>query len=357
MEVSPNSTTEPLNMYNYINSYFMNPITFIILFLVVVIIVAMSTSLGGNSNQFSDQTYNSERSVNVYGIIGVVVLVALFVLNGFQYYYGTDIFASIRNIFYGNPEIDIRLLSEQEYVSNGQIASKLKTSMTPLVSYGSVLNQNSPSLLGPGLESQTLLGSGLKSPSLLGSGLKSPSLLGPGLESPSLLGPGFESQTESSLAKGSDQVFNIPGNKYRYEDAKAVCSAYGGRLATYNELETAYNDGADWCNYGWSDRQMALFPTQKSTYNNLQNIKGHEHDCGRPGVNGGYIANPMVKFGVNCYGNKPKINKEEQHLMDITTPYPKTQADLVFEQNVSYWKTKLDDILVSPFNYNSWSKV
>ena len=65
----------------------------------------------------------------------------------------------------------------------------------------------------------------------------------------------------------------------------------------------------------------------------------------------------MVKFGVNCYGKKPKINKEEQHLMDITTPYPKTQADLVFEQNVSYWKTKLDDILVSPFNYNSWNKV
>lgn len=317
MEVSPNSTTEPLNMYNYINSYFMNPITFIILFLVVVIIVAMSTSLGGNSNQFSDQTYNSERSVNVYGIIGVVVLVALFVLNGFQYYYGTDIFASIRNIFYGNPEIDIRLLSEQEYVSNGQIASKLKTSMTPLVSYGSVLNQGSPSLLGPGLESQT----------------------------------------DSSLAKGSDQVFNIPGNKYGYEDAKAVCYAYGGRLATYNELESAYNDGADWCNYGWSDRQMALFPTQKSTYNNLQNIKGHEHDCGRPGVNGGYIANPMVKFGVNCYGNKRKINKEEQHLMDVTTPYPKTQADLAFEQSVSYWKTKLEDILVSPFNYKSWSKV
>lgn len=331
MEVSPNSTTEPLNMYDYINSYFMNPITFIILFLVVLIIIVTSTSLGGNSNQFSDQTYNSEGSGKVYGIIGVIVLVALFVLNGFQYYYGTDIFASIKNIFYGTPEIDIRLLSEQEYVSNGVVASKLKTSMIPLVSYESVLNQNSPSLLNQ----KSILNQ----------------------DSQLLLGSGLDSQSESSLAKGSAQVFNIPGNKYGYEDAKAVCSAYGGRLATYNEVESAYSNGAEWCNYGWSDSQMALFPTQKSTYGNLQKIKGHEHDCGRPGVNGGYIANPMVKFGVNCYGNKRKINKEEQHLMDVTTPYPKTQEDLAFEKSVSYWKTKLDEILVSPFNYNSWNKV
>jgi hypothetical protein len=31
---------------------------------------------------------------------------------------------------------------------------------------------------------------------------------------------------------------------------------------------------------------MALFPTQKETWDKLQKIKGHEHDCGRPGING-----------------------------------------------------------------------
>ena len=30
------------------------------------------------------------------------------------------------------------------------------------------------------------------------------------------------------------QVFNIPGNDYTFDDAKAVCSAYDARLATYD---------------------------------------------------------------------------------------------------------------------------
>ena len=102
---------------------------------------------------------------------------------------------------------------------------------------------------------------------------------------------------------------------------------------------------------------MALFPTQKNTFNELQKIKGHEHDCGRPGVNGGYIGNPNVKFGVNCFGYKPSITSEEEEMMQNTSPYPKTEKDILLEKKVDYWKNKIDDILVSPFNYNSWSKV
>ena len=55
----------------------------------------------------------------------------------------------------------------------------------------------------------------------------------------------------------------------------------------------------------WYTQFYPLFPTQKSTYDKLQEIEGHENDCGRPGVNGGYIDNPNVRFGVNCYGVKP----------------------------------------------------
>jgi hypothetical protein len=101
---------------------------------------------------------------------------------------------------------------------------------------------------------------------------------------------------------------------------------------------------------------MILFPTQTATYNDLQKIPGHEHDCGRPGVNGGYISNPEAKFGVNCYGYKPKINKLEEDLMAVTTPYPLTEKDILFEKRVNYWKSKLNEILVSPFNYNTWSR-
>lgn len=154
---------------------------------------------------------------------------------------------------------------------------------------------------------------------------------------------------------GKDQVFNVPGNYYGYEDAKAVCSAYGARLAKYGEVESAYKKGGEWCNYGWSDGQMALFPTQQKTYDVLQTKKGHENDCGRPGINGGYMANPALKFGVNCYGKKPAIKPEEADLMKDTTPYPITMEDINFQNKVDYWKDKVNDILVAPFNYKNWS--
>ena len=153
------------------------------------------------------------------------------------------------------------------------------------------------------------------------------------------------------------QVFNIPGNYYGYEDAKALCSAYGAKLANYDQIEKSYGRGAEWCNYGWSDGQMALFPTQKDTYAKLQQSPGHENDCGRPGINGGYMANPALKFGVNCYGYKPKITNEEEELMRNTQPYPKSEKDILMEKRVDYWQDKLDEILVSPFNYNTWSRI
>lgn len=157
---------------------------------------------------------------------------------------------------------------------------------------------------------------------------------------------------ELTMAK---QVFHVPNNKYTYDDSKAICKAYGGRLATYDEISDAYDSGADWCNYGWSDKQMALFPTQKEKWEHLQKIKGHEHDCGRPGINGGYIANPNVRFGINCYGYKPKITQEEIDLMANTPMYPRTQREIEFDKKVDYWRNRLPEILVAPFNHNNWS--
>ena len=153
------------------------------------------------------------------------------------------------------------------------------------------------------------------------------------------------------------QVFNIPGNNYGYEDAQALCKAYGARLAKYSEIEEAYKEGGEWCQYGWSDGQMALFPTQQKTWDKLQTIQGHENDCGRPGVNGGYMANPRLQFGVNCYGYKPRMTETEQDLMETEPIYPKTMKDKAMEQRVEYWKTRLSDVLVSPFNHNTWSRL
>ena len=167
--------------------------------------------------------------------------------------------------------------------------------------------------------------------------------------------PDNESETTVPELRYFKQVFHVPGNEYTYDDAKAVCKAFDARLAAYDEVEKAYNNGAEWCSYGWSADKMALFPTQKKTWDRLQKIKGHENDCGRPGINGGFIANPDVRFGINCYGFKPQITSAEADDMKTAPIYPKTLKDVERQQRLAYWQTKLSDILVSPFNNDVWS--
>ena len=169
-----------------------------------------------------------------------------------------------------------------------------------------------------------------------------------------------ESTSESTSESTNilkEEVYHIPGNKYTFNDAKAIAKSFGGRLATYKEVEDAYNKGADWCSYGWSKGQMALFPTQESKWNNLQEIEGHEHDCGRPGINGGFIDNPNVKFGVNCYGIKPNITPDEIKRMENSVIYQKTNKEIRFDELVDEWKQKLPNILLSPFNTDNWNMV
>lgn len=157
--------------------------------------------------------------------------------------------------------------------------------------------------------------------------------------------------------KGYQEVYHIPGNEYTYNNARALCKAYNGRLATYKEIEDAYNDGGEWCSYGWSDNQLALFPTQYKTWKTLQSVDGHENDCGRPGINGGFIDNPSVRFGVNCYGHKPKKTPLEAKLMKNNREFPVTKQSLQFQEKVDYWRSVLKNILVSPFNRKRWSRL
>jgi hypothetical protein len=159
-----------------------------------------------------------------------------------------------------------------------------------------------------------------------------------------------ESEEEPETKTAPDEVFNVSNNLYTYDDAKSVCSSYGARLANYDEIEEAYNKGAEWCNYGWSDGQMAFFPTQKDTWSVLQRNKARANDCGRPGVNGGYMANPHIKFGVNCYGKKPVASEADLALMNAKkaslTPAAKDATEPKKE-----WK----DAVLNSFNKDKWS--
>lgn len=173
------------------------------------------------------------------------------------------------------------------------------------------------------------------------------------------LTPSVEPKETVATPVSQDEVFNISNNLYTYEDAQNICSAYGARLATYDDIEDAYNKGAEWCNYGWSDGQMAYFPTQKSTWNTLQKSERTKNNCGRPGVNGGYMANPNIKFGVNCFGKKPVPSDADKARLNAqqTQLAPLTPEEVAINEKVQYWKDNADKLLVlNSYNRKKWSE-
>ena len=155
----------------------------------------------------------------------------------------------------------------------------------------------------------------------------------------------------------NNQVFHVKNNKYTYDEAKAVCKAFDSELADYKQIEDAYNDGAEWCSYGWSKDGMALYPTQLSTWKTMQQIKGFSNACGRPGINGGYIVNKDRRFGANCYGEKPKATAQDIEIMESTSPFPTTEKEKKLNNLVNQYKSKLNEILLTPFNYDKWSQI
>jgi hypothetical protein len=153
-----------------------------------------------------------------------------------------------------------------------------------------------------------------------------------------------------------DEVFNIGNNMYTYDDAQSVCASFGARLATYDEVESAYNNGGEWCNYGWSDGQAAYFPTQKSTWQRLQKSEKHKNSCGRPGVNGGYIDDPNLRFGVNCFGQKPKPKDTDINAISAGIQIPKSEEDILLEKKIQFWKDNGDKLFkINSYNNNKWS--
>jgi len=152
--------------------------------------------------------------------------------------------------------------------------------------------------------------------------------------------------------KANGEVFHIPANKYGYDEANEVCKLFDARLATYDEIEDAYKKGANWCSYGWSSDQLALFPIQRTMYNELKKIPGHERDCGRTGINGGYMDNKNLKFGVNCYGKKPYAGEDDLEYMkrfSFSNAYPDDELKALE-------KRKAKKLLVAPFNKDKWNE-
>lgn len=147
---------------------------------------------------------------------------------------------------------------------------------------------------------------------------------------------------------GRREVFHIANQDYTFEQARCKCESYNAKLATYDQLVDAYNDGAEWCSYGWSNGQRAYYPTQKC---NWQKKSPEERlKCGNPGLNGGFFADPYLKFGVNCYGRKPrgKISKLKDPVCNNGVKYCE------LPQNFGA-SNRLETDEIAPFNGNKWN--
>jgi hypothetical protein len=175
------------------------------------------------------------------------------------------------------------------------------------------------------------------------------------IPSPPPFVPDNEFKEVEKILPSKKQVFNVSQNKYTYTDAEPLCKAFGAELATYDQVKDAWSKGADWCNYGWVKGQAAVYPTQESTYNKLQ--QGPEDErmaCGTPGVNGGYFDNPELRFGVNCYGDKPSESDNDIRNM-MSSSGDLTPGALAFDRKVTDYKAHMSEIPVNPFSYSNWS--
>jgi hypothetical protein len=104
---------------------------------------------------------------------------------------------------------------------------------------------------------------------------------------------------------------------------------------------------------------MIYFPTQKKTWVELQKSESTKNNCGRPGINGGYMSNPYLKFGVNCYGVKPSATEQDLAEMKAQKEqiYAKTGDEKDLDDKVEYWKKNSDKLLnLNSFNNDKWSE-
>ena len=327
MDVDFNLNTINSGLYDYINGIIgKSPMMLISIIVLIVGYSTLSPYLGGLGE---DDFLIFDKSNDIFEVLLWTIFIFLVLLNGAYVFFGLNINTSISNLFSGKVmEVDLDINEETENKSRNKETLEKVLGDLKLFNDKRVTKNKDDTEEETDPEKQVIK---------IEDELMKPAKL-----------------NEYNSGK---EVFHIPNNKYTYKDAKEVCNAYGARLAKYDEVENAYNKGGEWCSYGWSKNQLALFPTQKKTYDKLQKKDGHENDCGRPGVNGGYIDNKNVKYGINCFGFKPKMREQEKELMKTQSIYPKTEEDRKFERNVDKWRNKLPEIMLSPFNSNSWNRV
>jgi hypothetical protein len=166
-----------------------NPRVIILILVVIFMGYFVINALAGGDNENDNKESALFANISILEIFLWAILIIVVLLNGFQYFFNTNITTEISDLLSTKPKITIAQSVPEDSDGRGDLGS------------------------GPSL-------------------------------------------------KMRKQVFHIPSNIYDYENAKALCQAYGADIANIDQMEEAHKSGAEWCSYGWSDNQMILYPTQ-----------------------------------------------------------------------------------------------
>lgn len=145
-----------------------------------------------------------------------------------------------------------------------------------------------------------------------------------------------KNQNQDKNKNKGPETYHVQG-KFDYSMAKSVCKAYDATLASLSQIKDAYDKGAEWCDYGWSEDGMVLYPTQEESWKQYQKEK--KDKCGIPGINGGYNPRTRQRLGVNCYGVKPS------GVVPLYASPVENKPNLPKQG------------ILSPFNYKAWSQL
>ena len=123
------------------------------------------------------------------------------------------------------------------------------------------------------------------------------------------------SKPEGEIAP--NRVFYLK-NRYTKADTERVCSMYGARVATLDNLQAAHKRGANWCSWGWLADGSVAYPVQKGFWKRVE--RTHKGFCGPShGINLKTGIDPELEFGVLCYGVPPPGYRDPRHVF----PKPK----------------------------------
>ena len=155
-----------------------------------------------------------------------------------------------------------------------------------------------------------------------------------------------QTPTQTPIAQKYEEAFLVKSNIFNKDESNKVCKAlFNSRAATRDELNADYNNGANWCNYGWTTDGSAYYP--------LQDNSDSPVCVGSKGLNGGAL-DGAPKLGITCYGIKP-IETEYTSLDTIYRDSSIAEADIsmleTYRKMMSSGKIK-----VAPFNNKAWSR-